>query len=262
MLLSMLKELRKDLARQLKLQPWVLFSDASLEDMSILYPLTFDELKNCQGVGEGKAKKYGKDFIDLIKMYVEENDITRPDDFVVKSIASKSQNKIYIIQSIDRQMALEDIAEAKGMDMEELIREIETIVATGTRLNLDYYIAQMVDDDVVDELYAYFRDEANSDSVADAIKATRGRLRRNGNPPGPHQIPLRGGQLILKSILLPKRVGACFGLHHSGSSVLLPAGMCFCGKCSGRGNYLRSKRFLAGNHPGSEIPLWHCRRKR
>ena len=169
MLLSMLKELRKDLARQLKLQPWVLFSDASLEDMSILYPLTFDELKNCQGVGEGKAKKYGKDFIDLIKMYVEENEIIRPDDFVVKSVP-KSTNKIYIIQSIDRQMALEDIAEAKGMDMEELIREIETIVATGTRLNLDYYIAQMVDDDVVDELYAYFRDEAKSDSVEDAIR--------------------------------------------------------------------------------------------
>ena len=169
MLLSMLKELRKDLARQLKLQPWVLFSDASLEDMSILYPLTFDELKNCQGVGEGKAKKYGKDFIELIKMYVEENEIIRPDDFVVKSVP-KSTNKIYIIQSIDRQMALEDIAEAKGMDMEELIREIETIVATGTRLNLDYYIAQMVDDDVVDELYAYFRDEAKSDSVEDAIR--------------------------------------------------------------------------------------------
>ena len=170
MLLSMLKELRKDLARQLKLQPWVLFSDASLEDMSILYPLlSFDELKNCQGVGEGKAKKYGKDFIELIKMYVEENEIIRPDDFVVKSVP-KSTNKIYIIQSIDRQMALEDIAEAKGMDMEELIREIETIVATGTRLNLDYYIAQMVDDDVVDELYAYFRDEAKSDSVEDAIR--------------------------------------------------------------------------------------------
>jgi ATP-dependent DNA helicase RecQ len=169
MLLSMLKELRKDLARHMKLQPWVLFSDAALEDMSILYPLTFDELKNCQGVGEGKAKKYGKDFIELIKMYVEENEIIRPDDFVVKSVP-KSTNKIYIIQSIDRQMALEDIAEAKGMDMEELIREIETIVATGTRLNLDYYIAQMVDDDVVDELYAYFRDEAKSDSVEDAIR--------------------------------------------------------------------------------------------
>ncbi len=169
MLLSMLKELRKDLARHLKLQPWVLFSDASLEDMSILYPLTFDELKNCQGVGEGKAKKYGKDFIELIKMYVEENEIIRPDDFVVKSVP-KSTNKIYIIQSIDRQMALEDIAEAKGMDMEELMKEIETIVATGTRLNLDYYIAQMVDDDVVDELYAYFRDEAKSDSVEDAIR--------------------------------------------------------------------------------------------
>ena len=120
-------------------------------------------------MGEGKAKKYGKDFIDLIKMYVEENEIIRPDDFVVKSVP-KSTNKIYIIQSIDRQMALEDIAEAKGMDMEELIREIETIVATGTRLNLDYYIAQMVDDDVVDELYAYFRDEAKSDSVEDAIR--------------------------------------------------------------------------------------------
>ena len=170
-LLAMLKDLRKSVAKRLHLQPWVIFTDPSLDDMSIMYPLTVDELKNCQGVGEGKARKYGKEFMDLIRKYVEENDITRPDDFVVKSIASKSQNKIYIIQCIDRRLDLEDIAESKGMEMDELLSEIENIVEYGTRLNLDYYIKANLDEDVVDEIYAYFRDEAQSDSVADAIQA-------------------------------------------------------------------------------------------
>ena len=169
-LLSMLKDLRKDLAHRLKLQPWVLFSDPSLEDMSIMYPVTVDELKNCQGVGEGKARKYGKEFLALIAKYVEENEIDRPDDFVVKSIVNKSANKVYIIQNIDRKMPLEDIASAKGLEMEELMDEIEGIVLSGTKLNLDYYIEQILDDDVVDEIYDYFMEEAESDSLEDAME--------------------------------------------------------------------------------------------
>ena len=169
-LLSMLKDLRKDMSRRLKLQPWIIFGDPSLEDMSIQYPIRFEELKNCQGVGEGKARKFGKEFLELIAKYVEENDITRPDDFVVKSAPNKSGGKIYIIQSIDRRMSLEDIAEARGMDMDELMTEIEAIVSSGLKLNLNYFIEQNIDEDVVEEIYDYFKDEAQSDSIADAIK--------------------------------------------------------------------------------------------
>ena len=151
-LLSMLKGLRKDVARKKGLQPWVVFSDQSLEDMSISYPVTLDELKNCQGIGEGKARKFGKEFIELIAKYVEENEIMRPDDFVVKSIVNKSANKVFIIQSIDRKLPLEDIAEAKGLDMEELMTEIEAIVYSGTQLNLDYYLEQTLDEDVIEDI--------------------------------------------------------------------------------------------------------------
>ena len=169
-LLAMLKDLRKDMAKRLRLQPWVIFSDPSLEDMSIMYPVKVEELKNCQGVGEGKARKFGKEFVELIASYVEENEIDRPDDFVLKSIVNKSANKVYIIQSVDRKLPLEDIASAKGLDMEELLDEIEAIVFSGTKLNLDYYITQTLDDDVVDEIYDYFHDEAESDSLADAME--------------------------------------------------------------------------------------------
>ena len=169
-LLSMLKDLRRDMARRLKLQPWVIFGDNSLEDMTILYPETYDELKNCQGVGEGKSRKFGKEFLALIKKYVEENDISRPDDFVVKSVVNKSANKVYIIQSVDRKLPLEDIAEAKGLEMEELLDEIEAIVYSGTKLDLNYYIEQNIDDDVVEDIYAYFREDAESDSLEDAMK--------------------------------------------------------------------------------------------
>ena len=164
-LLAMLKDLRRDVARKKGLQPWVIFGDPSLEDMSIMYPTNIDELKNCQGVGEGKARKFGKPFIELIAKYVEENEIDRPDDFVMKSIVNKSVNKVFIIQSVDRKLPLEDIADAKGMDMEELLSEIEAIVYSGTKLNLDYYIEQTLDDDVVEEIYDYFHDEAESDSL-------------------------------------------------------------------------------------------------
>ena len=172
-LLAMLKDLRRDVARKLRLQPWVIFGDPSLEDMSIMYPITIDELKNCQGVGEGKARKFGKEFLELIERYVEENEITRPDDFVMKSLVNKSVNKVHIIQSIDRKLPLEDIADAKGMDMEELLSEIEAIVYSGTKLNLDYYIEQTLDDDVVEEIFDYFHDEAESDSLEAAMEDLR-----------------------------------------------------------------------------------------
>ena len=167
-LLSMLKGLRKDMGKRLKLQPWIIFGDPALEDMSILYPITFGELHACQGVGEGKARKYGREFIELIKNYVEENDIIRPNDFVVKSAPTRSSDKIYIIQSVDRKLSLEDIAQAKGLEMDELLTEIEAIVSTGTKLDINYYIRQMVDDDIVDEIFDYFRNEATSDSLEEA----------------------------------------------------------------------------------------------
>ncbi len=169
-LLSMLKSLRKDLSKKLNLQPWIIFGDPALEDMSILYPVTFDELHNCQGVGEGKARKYGKEFIELIRRYVEENDITRPEDFVVKSAPTKSADKIFIIQSVDRRMSLDDIAEAKGLELDELVTEIEGIVSSGTKLDLNYYIGQTIDDEVVEDIYDYFKTEATSDSIEEAVK--------------------------------------------------------------------------------------------
>ena len=173
-LLAMLKDLRKDMSRKLGLQPWIIFGDPALDDMSIMYPVSYEELQKCQGVGEGKARKFGAEFISLIKKYVEENDIVRPDDFVVKSAPNKSANKIFIIQGIDRRMDLEDIASMKGMDMDELMKEIETIVATGTKLNLDYYINDNIDQDIEEEIYNYFSSEAQSDSIEDAIDALSG----------------------------------------------------------------------------------------
>lgn len=169
-LFSMLKDLRKDMSRKLKLPGFVIFTDPSLEDMSIHYPITLDELKNCQGVGEGKARKFGKEFISLIAKYVEENDIQRPEDIVVKSLVNKSANKVYIIQNIDRKIPLEDIAEAKNMELSDVLDELEAIVAAGTRIDIDYYIRQTVDEDKVEDIYEYFKEEAQSDSVADAVK--------------------------------------------------------------------------------------------
>lgn len=173
-LLSMLKDLRRDEGKRLHLQPWIIFSDSSLEDMSIMYPETFDELIKCQGVGEGKAKKYGKPFLELITRYVEDNEISRPDDFLVRSMPNRSSDKIFIIQSVDRRMALEDIAEARNMEMSDLLSAMEGIVESGTKLNLDYYIDNNLDADVADELYEWFRTEAESDSLEDAIDALAG----------------------------------------------------------------------------------------
>ena len=168
-LLALLKELRKDMAHKLNLQPWIIFGDPSLDDMSIIYPITLDELKNCQGVGEGKAKKFGKEFVKLIAKYVEENEIIRPDDFVVKTTASKSDKKVKIISQIDRRLPFEDIALSVDLSMDELMDEVETIVSSGTKLNLNYYINQEVDMDVIEELMDYFRYDAASDSVEDAL---------------------------------------------------------------------------------------------
>ena len=168
-LLALLKDLRKDMAHKLNLQPWIIFGDPSLDDMSIIYPITLDELRNCQGVGEGKAKKFGKEFVKLIAKYVEENEIIHPDDFVVKTTASKSDKKVKIISQIDRRLPFEDIALSLDLSMDELMDEVETIVSSGTKLNLNYYINQEVDMDVIEELMDYFRYDAASDSVEDAL---------------------------------------------------------------------------------------------
>ena len=169
-LLSLLKDLRHSASKRLNLPPFVIFGDPSLDDMSMLYPLTIDELKNCQGVGEGKAKKFGKEFVELIAKYVLENEIDRPMDLVVKSVVNKSAIKVHIINGIDRKLPLEDIAESKGMEMEDILNELEAIVHSGTRINIDYSIRQTIDDDKVDEIYQYFRTEAVSDSLKEATE--------------------------------------------------------------------------------------------
>ena len=170
-LLAMLKDVRHSISKKLKLPAFVIFGDPSLEDMSIMYPITVAELKNCQGVGEGKAKKYGKEFLELIARYVEENDIERPTDLVVKTVANKSLNKVYIIQSVDKKIPLDEIADAKNMDLEQVYDELEAIVGAGTKINIDYYIRMIIDEDKVDDIYEYFKEEATSDSVNEAMKA-------------------------------------------------------------------------------------------
>ena len=169
-LLSMLRDLRKDIAHKLKLAPFIVFQDVSLEDMSINYPITLEELVHCQGVGEGKAKKFGKPFVELIEKYVEENEIERPQDLVVRSVINKSQNKVYIIQSIDRKLDFEDIAEAKGLTSDELLEEIEVIINSGTKLDINYYLRQKIDEDKLEAIYDYFREEAKSESLSEAVK--------------------------------------------------------------------------------------------
>jgi ATP-dependent DNA helicase RecQ len=169
-LFSILKDLRKKLSKMKDVPPFVIFQDPSLEDMAIQYPITIDELQNISGVGAGKAQRYGQEFVEIIKKYVEEKEIIRPLDMVVKSVVNKSGLKVYIIQSIDMKRPLEDIAEAKGLEMPELISEIEAIVNSGTRINLDYYINMTIDEERQHDIYSYFREEAESDSLEDAIK--------------------------------------------------------------------------------------------
>ena len=168
-LMSMLKDLRKRNAKKLGVPPFVIFQDPSLEDMALKYPISIDELSNVHGVGESKAKKYGKDFVDLIADYVEENDIMRPDDMIVKSTGSNSALKLYIIQNVDRKLPLDDIASAKGMEMPEFISEMESIVYSGTKLNIDYWIDEILDEDQQEEIHDYFMD-SESDKISDAIE--------------------------------------------------------------------------------------------
>ena len=167
-LYSMLKDLRKKLSKHLQLPPYVIFQDPSLEAMATTYPVTIDELQNIPGVGAGKAKRYGQDFIDLIKRHVEENEIERPEDLRVRTVANKSKLKVSIIQSIDMKVALDDIAISKGIDFDELLSEIEAIVNSGTKLDIDYFIESVMDDDRAEDIYEYFR-ESVSDSIDDAI---------------------------------------------------------------------------------------------
>ncbi len=168
-LFSILKDLRKKISKQKDVPPFVIFQDPSLEDMAIQYPVTLDELQNISGVGAGKAQRYGKEFVEIIKKYVEEKEIIRPLDMVVKSVVNKSGIKVYIIQNIDLKRPLEDIAEAKGLEMSELIGEIEAIVNAGTRINLDYYINMVIDEERQHDIYSYFREEAQTDSLGEAI---------------------------------------------------------------------------------------------
>lgn len=168
-LMSMLRDLRKKEAKKLGVPPFVIFQDPSLEDMALKYPISIDELSNVHGVGEGKAKKYGKPFIDLINRYVEDNDIIRPDDLVVKSTGANSGLKLYIIQNVDRKLALDDIAKAKGLDMDGLLKEMEQIVYSGTKLNISYWIDEILDEDQQEEIHDYFMD-SESDNIKDALK--------------------------------------------------------------------------------------------
>lgn len=168
-LMGMLKDLRKKVAKKIGVPPFVVFQDPSLEDMSLKYPISLEELSNVHGVGEGKAKKYGKEFVELIARYVEDNDIVRPDDLVVKSTGANSALKLYIIQNIDRKLSLNDIAAAKGLDMDALLKEMEQIVYSGTKLNIKYWIDEILDDDQQEEIHDYFM-ESESDNIKDALK--------------------------------------------------------------------------------------------
>ena len=167
-LFNILKDLRKKNSKSLNLPPFVIFQDPSLEDMAIHYPITLEELQNIQGVGAGKAKRYGKEFVAMIKTYVDEKEIIRPQDMVVKSVINKSGMKVYIIHSIDRKISLEDIASAKNLEMIDLLKEIEAIVNSGTKLNISYFINEVMDEDHQEEVYEYFR-EAENESIELAL---------------------------------------------------------------------------------------------
>ena len=168
-LYSMLKDLRKKLSKRLSLPPYVIFQDPSLEAMATTYPITMEELKNVVGVGEGKAKRYGQEFIDLIKRHVEENEIERPEDLRVRTVPNQSKNKVSIIQSIDRRVALDDLAMSKGMEFDELLSEVESIVYSGTKLNIDYFLDEVIDEEHIEDIYEYFK-ESETDSLDEAIE--------------------------------------------------------------------------------------------
>ena len=167
-LFSMMKDLRKKISKKLGVPPFVIFQDTSLEAMATTFPVTLDELQNVPGVGAGKAKRYGTEFVDLIKRHVEENEIERPEDLRVRTVANKSKLKVWIVQSIDRKVALDDIANLKGLDFSELLDELEAIVYSGTRINLNYFLNEIMDDDRIEDVYEYFKD-SETDSLEDAI---------------------------------------------------------------------------------------------
>ena len=169
-LFAILKSQRKKVADQLKLPPFVIFQDPSLEDMALKYPLSIYELANVHGVGEGKAKKYGETFIKIIKTYVEENEVMRPDDFIVKSTGSNSALKLYIITNVDKKLPLTDIADAKKMEMNDLIKEMEAIVNSGTRLNINYWIDEVLDEDQQEEIHEYFLEDAETPDIDIAME--------------------------------------------------------------------------------------------
>ncbi|MDD2246504.1 MAG: DNA helicase RecQ [Proteiniphilum sp.] len=166
-LFSMMKDLRKKLSKKLNVPPYIIFQPSSLEAMATTYPITLEELQNIPGVGAGKAKRYGKEFVELIKKHVEENDITRPEDLRVKTVANKSKLKVSIVQAIDRKVALDDLAESKGIDFNEMLSEVEAIVYSGTKINIDYFLEEVMDPDVIQDVYAYFK-EAETDDLDSA----------------------------------------------------------------------------------------------
>jgi len=169
-LLKMLKDLRKKVAKEVGLATHLIFQDPSLEDMALKYPVTLEELGNIHGIGEGKkSKKYSKKFVDLIARYVQENDITRPEDLVVKTTGANSGLKLYIIQNVDRKLPLNDIAAAKGMEMNNFIKEMEAIVYSGTKLNINYWIDDILDEDQQEEMHEYFL-EAQTDKIEEALE--------------------------------------------------------------------------------------------
>ena len=172
-LMKTLIKLRKDVAKVNEVPPYAVFQENSLEEMCLKYPITNQELSNINGVGEGKAKRYGQEFVDTIKLYVNENNITRPDDLVVKSTGVNSGLKLYLIQNIDRKLPFEDIANGKGMEIKDLIEEMETIVFSGTKLNINYYLEEIFDEDQLNELYEYFI-ESESDSIKLAEEEFKG----------------------------------------------------------------------------------------
>ncbi len=168
-LFSMMKDLRKKLSKKLNVPPYVIFQNPSLEAMASTYPITKEELQNMPGVGAGKARRYGKEFVELIKKHVEENEIERPEDLRVRTVANKSKLKVSIIQGIDRKVALDDLAESKGIEFEELLTEIEAIVYSGTKINIDYFVNEVMDQDALEDMYAYFQ-EAETDNIDAAIE--------------------------------------------------------------------------------------------
>ena len=164
-LFSILKGLRKKIASSLTLPPYVIFQDPSLEAMATTYPITMEELQNIPGVGAGKAKRYGAEFLEIIKRHVEENEIIRPEDLRVRTVANKSKLKISLIQSIDRKVPLDDLAASRGLDFDKMLDEIEAIVYSGTRINIDYYINEIMDEDHMEDIFEYFK-ESESDRLS------------------------------------------------------------------------------------------------